>query len=91
MDITCQKCGNVNDYRTVNAGPHISAYCNCCNSYIKHLPKNKPLVFYFGKFKGMALKDMVLPEHVSWLNWFLNNATNCTENMRLEIKKHLGI
>lgn len=92
MDINCQKCGLVNDYSIKQAGPHQSAYCNNCGSYIKHLPQeNKPIVFYFGKYKGMALHDMTLPEHVSWLNWFLNHATNCNEKMRTAIKKHLGI
>lgn len=40
-DIICQRCGSVNDYRTVNSGPHIKAICNGCDRYIKFIPKNE--------------------------------------------------
>lgn len=40
-DIICHRCGSVNDYRTVNSGPHIKAICNGCDRYIKFIPKNE--------------------------------------------------
>jgi hypothetical protein len=35
--IICYRCGSVNDYRTVQSGPHIKAICNGCDRYIKFL------------------------------------------------------
>jgi hypothetical protein len=40
-DIICQRCGSINDYRTVVSGPHIKAICNGCDRYIKFIPKNE--------------------------------------------------
>lgn len=38
-EIVCNRCGST-DYRTEQRGPHIGAYCNNCNKFIKWLPKN---------------------------------------------------
>lgn len=38
--IICQRCGSVNDYRTVQSGPHIKAICNGCDRYIKFMKKS---------------------------------------------------
>jgi hypothetical protein len=89
MDIVCQNCGLVNDYKVIETN-HLTAYCNGCNRYIKHLPKpNKELVIYFGKYKGTALKDFTSKEHVSWLNWALLNTTNFKASDIELINKHL--
>jgi len=89
-DISCQKCGLVNDYE-IRSGLHQTAYCNGCGSYIKHLPKeDKQLVIYFGKFKGTALKDFLSKDHVSWLNWALNNTSNFKPHEIEKIQKHLS-
>src|ERR1700753_1675412 len=70
-DITCKRCGLVNDYSQKQAGPHVSAYCNGCGNYIKHLPQNNPVeTMPFGKYKGRELKSMVSDEEVRYLNWF---------------------
>ncbi len=38
--VICQRCGLIDDYRTVPAGPHIKAICNGCNRYIKFVSQN---------------------------------------------------
>ncbi len=38
--IHCQRCGLVDDYRTVQSGPHLKAICNGCDRYIKFISKN---------------------------------------------------
>ena len=71
MSITCHNCGLVDDYETRQAGPHLSAYCNGCGNYIKHLPQNNPVeLIPFGKYKGRELKSMVSDEEVRYLHWF---------------------
>jgi len=91
QDITCNRCGLINDYEIRLAGIHQTAYCKGCGSYIKHLPKEgKEIVIYFGKFKGTALKDFNTKEHISWLNWALNNTTNFKPAEVEKILKHLS-
>lgn len=90
QDITCTNCGSINDYY-VKKGVHSTAFCNTCDRYIKHLPKeNKELVIYFGKFKGTALKDFTSKEHVDWLNWAVSNATHLKPLQIEQINKHLN-
>lgn len=90
-DLICTNCGSVNDYVVNKTDLHHTAYCNGCGRYIKHLPKeNKDLVIYFGKFKGTCLKDFKSKDHVSWLNWALNNTTNFKPHEIETITKHLS-
>lgn len=39
--IVCQRCGCIDEYYTVESGPHIKAMCNHCNKYIKFISKHK--------------------------------------------------
>lgn len=39
MSVICQRCGSVDDYRTVVSGPHIKAICNGCDRYIKFISR----------------------------------------------------
>lgn len=45
-EITCTRCGTVNEYFTNESGPHTQAICNHCKKYIANIPKgiaiNKP-------------------------------------------------
>ncbi len=38
-DVICQRCGCMNEYRTVINGPHIQAICIHCNRHIKFISK----------------------------------------------------
>jgi hypothetical protein len=88
-DITCQRCGLVNDYTPRNAGPHISAYCNGCGNYIKHLPQNNPVeLMPFGKYKGRELKTLTSSEEVRYLQWFIQ-MPDLKPRIKEAIEKHL--
>lgn len=90
QEIICKNCGSVNDFRIVE-GTHQTAYCNGCDRYIKHLPReNKDRVIYFGKYKGTRLVDFTTKDHVSWLKWALNSV-DLKPQLREEIIKHLGL
>jgi hypothetical protein len=88
MDITCQKCGSVNDYTERQAGPHISAYCNCCDSYIKHLPKDKPFTLHFGKYKDRELNSMTSDDELKYLIW-LSQAPKLKAKLKQAIDEHV--
>jgi uncharacterized protein (DUF3820 family) len=89
-DITCQKCGLVNDYRISHSGQHQTAYCNNCNAYIKHLPQNQPAKLHFGKYKGRVISSMQSKDELSYLTWLLS-LENLKDNLRGAIQKHLAL
>ena len=88
MDITCQRCGLVNDYEERTSGPHTSAYCNGCGNYIKHLPQGKPVTFYFGKYKGRDLASMTSDEELKYLIW-LSSAPDLKPKLKFAIDEHI--
>jgi hypothetical protein len=65
MDIVCNKCGLVNDYRTEKKSNNLVAYCNGCDAYIKNIPQDVPKL-YVGKYKGIPISDI---EDLSYLKW----------------------
>ena len=71
MEIICNKCGSINDYRTIMKSGQNTAWCNGCDSYIKNIPQNKPKL-YFGKYKGLFVHQMTLPEHRNYFNWLIS-------------------
>jgi len=75
MDITCTKCGSVNDYYTKQNGPHTTAYCNTCDNYIKNIPSAKP-AFYVGKFKGTNIEEV---NDLGYLIWARDNMTSLNQ------------
>jgi uncharacterized protein (DUF3820 family) len=85
-DVVCNRCGLVNDYTTREAGPHVSAVCNGCDRFIKHIPQDKPFLLPFGKYKGTPLTDMVTDDQVKYLHWLKGVAK---ENLALKIDQHL--
>lgn len=90
-DVTCTKCGSINDYEIRKSELHQTAFCNCCGAYIKHLPREgKDHVIYFGKYKGTLLKDFTTKDHVNWLNWCLNSVETLKPALREAILKHLN-
>lgn len=87
-DITCIKCGLVNDCYTYERGPHIGARCNGCDTFIKWIPQNNPnFIIPFGKFKGRELSSMKLDHEVGYLQWLLS--TDIKLNLRKKIEDHL--
>lgn len=89
MDITCQKCGLINDYEVRQAGPHQSAYCNGCGNYIKHLPQNNPIdTLPFGKFKGRSIKSLTSADEIRYLQW-LTQMPDIKGRLKQAIDTHL--
>lgn len=39
-DYACKKCGSYS-YKYMQKGPHIGMYCNCCNTFVKWVPKEE--------------------------------------------------
>lgn len=60
--LVCYHCGLVDDYHTVESGPHLKAICNGCGSYIKFIPREKKFTdttpMPFGMHKGKALANV---------------------------------
>ena len=95
MMLTCKKCGHSGIPATSKNGPHISANCMECSSFIKHLPKGiitDDFILYFGKFKGRSVKSMVNTnkEEFDYLLWLKNNAKNLKSN-QIEILKKITL
>lgn len=88
MDIVCHRCQAVNDYETVQSGPHTTAICNQCGNYIKHLPQDKPITFYFGKYKGRELSSMKSDEELRYLIW-LSGAPDLKPKLKVAIDEHI--
>lgn len=88
MDIICQRCRSVNNYTERKAGPHISAYCNGCGNYIKHLSQDKPLILYFGKYKGRELSSMSSDDELRYLIW-LAQAPDMKQKLKDAINLHI--
>jgi len=90
MDITCQRCGSVNDYREVKTELHNTAYCNGCDAYIKHLPQNNPIVTMpFGKYKGRDISSLLSSEELRYVEWMIHNST-ANEKIKTALKLHLS-
>ena len=88
MEIVCKKCGLVNDYRTELRQNQKTAWCNGCDSYIKNIPYQKPKM-YFGKYKGLVIEQMTLPEHRNYFNWLLQTDIKLNERTKEAINKQL--
>lgn len=89
MEIICNECGDVDNYRTEKKGNNLVAYCQKCGAYIKNLPYSEPAL-YFGMYKGTKIKDFTTPKMLNYLHWAYNNV-KLTHNIRQAIKKQLGI
>lgn len=88
-EIICTRCGSVNDYRTEQAGPHIKAVCNGCDSYLKMLPQQNEPELYFGKYKGRKLSSLVEKEELGWIQWAVRNCTNLKNSQVTQFTTHL--
>lgn len=92
MEVTCIRCGLIDDYEVRQSGPHKTAYCNGCGKYIKHLPQeNSNLKLYFGKYKDREITSLTGKEEVDYLKWVLERHTTLSDKYRIVISKHLGL
>lgn len=65
------KCGS-SSYYTKQNGPHTTAYCSGCDSYIKNIATSKP-AFYIGKYKGTIIEEV---NDLGYLKWARENMTS---------------
>jgi hypothetical protein len=87
MEISCKRCGLVNDYRKEVSGVHIKAICNGCDTYIKFIPQGKPLLeMPFGKYKGRQISSLRSKEELDYLKWLLK--TDIEGKLRPTIEQH---
>lgn len=87
-NIVCKKCGSINDFQKVQAGKHLKAICNGCDSYIKFLPLGNPPKIHFGKFTGREIYTLIEKPEVEYLNWLLNQ-NFIKPKLRTDIESHL--
>lgn len=87
MEIICKQCGLVNHYETRKNGPHLTAYCKGCNSYIKNLPQEQEPKMYLGKYKGWLIKD--IPDG-GYLEWAYMNVKQLNERQKEAIKERIN-
>jgi len=85
MDIVCNKCGLVNDYRTIQKSNNKVAYCNGCDSYIKNIPHDVPKL-YVGKYKGIPIDTI---EDLNYLQWALKTLT-LTNSVRMAVSSRIS-
>lgn len=71
-EIICKHCGCVDDYTTEMKSNQNVATCNGCGTFIKNIPYQAPAL-YFGKYKGLAIKNYLSRDHVNYLYWIRNN------------------
>lgn len=67
--LTCPRCRSVDTFYTVTKGPHQTARCSICHTYIKHLPSQEVTgesIMHFGKYKDLKLKN-IPPDYLLWM------------------------
>lgn len=90
-NVICTTCGLANDYRIeVKAHNHV-AYCNGCGRYIKNIPYATEPTFYFGRYKGMKVSDLIDKKDRPYLEWFLKEVKDIKPAMKEAIIKQIYI
>ena len=90
MEITCQNCGLINDFRIIKKNTQDTCWCNGCDSFIKNMPQGKPPMLFFGKYKDRLIQSMTSYEEVNYLNWLIKQDF-CKENLKSQIQAHLTV
>ena len=70
-DITCKRCGRVNDYK-IDKNVHYKATCKC-GGFLTNISTNKPLTIHFGKYAGRQLDSMTDKDELQYLQWACDN------------------
>lgn len=73
MDIVCNNCGSINDYRTEKKANNNCAFCNSCDRFIKNVPSDDKPKFHFGKYKDTFIEDCNDMQYLIWARDNLNN------------------
>lgn len=87
-NVVCKNCGSINDFRTTLKSNQLTAWCNCCNAFIKNIPYDQSPKLYFGKYKGREISSMKDTEEIRYLQW-LKEQTFCKNNLKQQINSHL--
>lgn len=87
-DVVCHHCGNVNDFRTELKSNQLTAWCNCCDAFIKNISQGKPPQLYFGKYKDRLISSMATQDELNYLEW-LTGQPFCKTLLKSQIKDHL--
>lgn len=88
QDITCQHCGNINDYRTIQKSNQLTAWCNGCDKFIKNIPQGKPAQIFFGKYKDRFIDSLTAKDEVEYLQWLIQQPW-CKNTLKGYIETHL--
>ena len=81
QEISCKKCGLVNDYQTEMKGGQMLAYCNGCESYIKNIPQHPP-TFFVGKYKDHEVPSMT---DIGYLVWWRDTVAKQSRRLRAAV------
>lgn len=83
--LTCYKCGGSNDFATELKSNNLVAICRGCGSFIKNVPYKEP-AFYFGKYKGTAIKDIIDKDYLTWAL----NTVRLSSSLRAAISERIN-
>jgi uncharacterized protein (DUF3820 family) len=89
-ELICKICGPTDEFLIKQSGPHLTAYCEKCNSYIKHLPKSKitEKILPFGKYIGTKISEMWDEEQINYLRWLVEQDF-LKQDLRNAVGQHL--
>ena len=89
MEISCKKCGLVNDFNTkyLKSNNSIQAYCNGCERFIKNIPHSKNETLYFGKYKGLKLSEITDKPYLLWVE---RNIISISEGLKQNILNRIS-
>lgn len=89
-ELICKHCGPTDEFLIKQSGPHLTAYCEKCNGYIKHLPKSKTTekLLPFGKYIGTKICDMWDEEQINYLRWLVEQDF-LKQDLRSAVGQHL--
>lgn len=85
-DITCARCGAVNDYYTEVKANNNVARCNQCDGFIKNIAYDKPKLFV-GKYKGIAIDEI---DDLNYLKWAVANMVTIGKKVRDAINQRIS-
>lgn len=88
-DVTCHRCGSVNDFKVEKPYIHYKLTCSC-GCFIKNSGTNAPAVLYFGKYQGREIASMKSNEELKYLQWCLGS-DKIKGKLRTSIEKHLSL
>lgn len=91
MEIICNRCGLINDYKVVEKSNQRTAWCNGCGNYIKNIPHGNKPTLHFGKYKSRTIESMRNKDEVNYLNWLYSSTIKLNPILKEAIKKQLGL